>query len=126
VQVPRIARARGVDAATVRALIERHVDHPTLFVIGEPHVNVLTVNLELDRIFRRETTKRLPVLALPAFAAPCLADEPAPRAGAFVIASSPARSIAAGIGSSAGCSARPTTSHARPREPRARAPGAGG
>jgi K+-transporting ATPase ATPase C chain len=51
VQVTRIARARGARPEAVRALIERHVDHPTLAVIGEPHVNVLTVNLALDRAF---------------------------------------------------------------------------
>ena len=51
VQVTRIGRARGARPEAVRALIERHVDHPTLAVIGEPHVNVLTVNLELDRAY---------------------------------------------------------------------------
>jgi len=51
VQATRIARARGASPEAVRALIERHVDHPTLGVLGEPHVNVLTVNLDLDRAF---------------------------------------------------------------------------
>jgi len=51
VQVPRIARARGIGTETVRALIDRHVDGPTMGVLGEPRVNVLAVNLELDRSF---------------------------------------------------------------------------
>ena len=59
VQVRRIARARGADPAAVRALIERHVDHPTLAVIGEPHVNVLTVNLDLDRAFPSHLAERV-------------------------------------------------------------------
>jgi K+-transporting ATPase ATPase C chain len=51
VQAARIARARGVDVAAVRAVIERHVERPTFFVLGEPRVNVLAVNLDLDRAF---------------------------------------------------------------------------
>jgi len=50
-QVARIARARGVSAEAVRALLERHVEGPTLLVLGEPRVNVLAVNLDLDRAF---------------------------------------------------------------------------
>ena len=47
-QVPRIARARGLDPAAVRALIAAHTDGPWLGVFGEPRVNVLAVNLALD------------------------------------------------------------------------------
>ena len=50
-QVARIARARGVSAEAVRALVDRHVQRPTLLVLGEPRVNVLAVNLDLDRAF---------------------------------------------------------------------------
>ncbi|WP_374943074.1 potassium-transporting ATPase subunit KdpC [Sphingomonas sp.] len=48
-QVSRIARARGVSVASVRALIERNAASPLLGLIGEPHVNVLMLNRQLDR-----------------------------------------------------------------------------
>ena len=50
-QVARIARARGVTPEAVRRVIDRHVEGPSLFVLGEPRVNVLAVNLDLDRAF---------------------------------------------------------------------------
>jgi K+-transporting ATPase ATPase C chain len=48
-QAPRIARARGVDESQVVAFIERHVEGRTLGFLGEPRVNVLLTNLDLDR-----------------------------------------------------------------------------
>jgi potassium-transporting ATPase KdpC subunit len=48
-QAPRIARERGIDAATVRRLIEAHTTGRVLGFLGEPGVNVLQLNLDLDR-----------------------------------------------------------------------------
>jgi K+-transporting ATPase ATPase C chain len=49
-QVARVARARGVAPEQVRAAIERSVDRPMLGILGDPRVNVLDLNRQLDRI----------------------------------------------------------------------------
>ena len=51
-QAARIARVRGVSEDRVLAVIRRHVENRTLVVLGEPRVNVLLTNLDLDREFR--------------------------------------------------------------------------
>ncbi len=48
-QAPRIAAARQLPVVEVTAVIRRHVEPRTLGVLGEPRVNVLAVNLALDR-----------------------------------------------------------------------------
>lgn len=50
VQAPRIARARGLPEAEVRALVERNVARPLLGFVGEDRVNVLALNQQLDRM----------------------------------------------------------------------------
>lgn len=52
-QVPRIARVRGISAERVHALVEGNVEGRDLCLLGEPRVNVLTLNLALDRQFGR-------------------------------------------------------------------------
>lgn len=47
-QVPRIAEARGIDPGVVRRVVARHTEGRLLGVFGEPRVNVLAVNLELE------------------------------------------------------------------------------
>lgn len=47
-QVERIAKARGATPDQVRKVIASHIDGPALGFLGQPHVNVLMTNRELD------------------------------------------------------------------------------
>lgn len=51
-QVARVASARGVAADAVRLAVARHTAQPLLGFIGEPRVNVLLVNLDLDGLLQ--------------------------------------------------------------------------
>jgi K+-transporting ATPase ATPase C chain len=51
-QVARVAAVRGMSEADVRAAIARHTVQPLLGFLGEPRVNVLELNMDLDGLLR--------------------------------------------------------------------------
>lgn len=55
-QARRIARIRGASAEQITGLIEQFIEKPDLGILGEPRVNVLMLNLELDRRFPKSVT----------------------------------------------------------------------
>ncbi len=56
-QGARVARARGLDEQTVRALIAAHARGGFLGLFGDPRVNVLELNLALDRLSRAHSRR---------------------------------------------------------------------
>jgi K+-transporting ATPase ATPase C chain len=49
-QIPRVAKARGLSAEQVRELIRQNTDGPDLGVLGDPGVNVLQLNRALESL----------------------------------------------------------------------------
>lgn len=50
IQVARIAKSRNIDPMIIRKLIQDHTEPRSLGVLGEPRINVLLLNLALDKI----------------------------------------------------------------------------
>ena len=53
IQADRVAQARGLSDATVKALVTRYTQSRTIGFLGEPRVDVLTLNIALDKLPNR-------------------------------------------------------------------------
>lgn len=52
-QIPRVAAARGLNEDALRSLIKSQLEERTLLVLGEPRINVLKLNIQLDALAGR-------------------------------------------------------------------------
>jgi K+-transporting ATPase ATPase C chain len=57
-QLPRVARARGISIEQLQAVVSKHTEGQQFGILGEPRVNVLELNLDLDQQFPSATQAR--------------------------------------------------------------------
>jgi K+-transporting ATPase ATPase C chain len=58
-QLPRVAKARGMTAEQLRRIMAKHTEARQFRILGEPRVNVLELNLDLDQQFPSATGTKL-------------------------------------------------------------------
>ena len=57
-QLPRVAKARGISEVQLQQLVTKHTEGRQLGFLGEPRVNVLELNLDLDKLYAGNTEAR--------------------------------------------------------------------
>jgi K+-transporting ATPase ATPase C chain len=50
IQIPRVAKARAISQVELKKLVEEHIGKPLLGFFGPEHVNVLKLNIALDKL----------------------------------------------------------------------------
>jgi len=58
-QLPRVAKARGISGEELRTIVSKHTESRQFGILGEPRVNVLELNLDLDQQFPLATQAKV-------------------------------------------------------------------